>query len=507
MGLLEYLRTFRRHWLVIFATLVVAMTAAWFTTETIAPVVRTAPTYQATALLASSGSSIDGVPLNPDTLAILATIDPVAERAATILGFEGDPATLQQRMQATPDANTGVFLSLSGFGSTERTAEKTSDAFSRALIGYVRDRRNQSLGVRMAGLEKGVEQAQAEGNQELIVTLRTEIANLEAEAASPTGVSVFERGNAVALGSSGFSPPDSALVRLAIAAAIGLLAGAGIALLLERVDTKIRTSEQATERFGYPVLAEVPSIPRDQRRSIVTADHPTSPSADAFRLLGAGVNVAVRPTDVEDPSGNRGRIILVTSSGPAEGKSTVVANLAAVLAEEGKRVIVFSADLRRPSLHQVLKADPKPGLVQVARDRDPGIRRYRQSTRLDRVSFVPSGGATERPGEVLASPSVAELLRDACAAADWVLLDTAPILVAGESAPLFDEADLVLVVARCGTTSNPVAERTRDTLHRLGADAAWVVLNASRESNVPDGYRRYQVSAKRNAKALKGIPR
>jgi capsular exopolysaccharide synthesis family protein len=295
-------------------------------------------------------------------------------------------------------------------------------------------------------------------------------------------------------------------VRLAIAAVIGLLAGAGLVLVLERVDTKIRTSEQATERFGYPVLAEIPSIPREQRRGVVTADHPTAQSSDAFRLLGAGVHVAVRPAPEE---ASRGRLVLVTSSGPAEGKSTVVANLASALAEEGSKVIVFSADLRRPTLHEVLGADQRPGLVQAAKDGDSGISRYEQRTRFHRVSFVPSGGSSERPGEVLASPKVAGLLEEARATADWILLDTAPILLAGESAPLIDQADLVLLVARSGVTSNPVAERTRETMHRLGADAAWVVLNASPEG-VPSGYKRYHVADERadeRAALRKGFPR
>jgi Mrp family chromosome partitioning ATPase len=187
----------------------------------------------------------------------------------------------------------------------------------------------------------------------------------------------------------------------------------------------------------------------------------------------------------------------------------VVANLSAVLAEEGRRVIVFSADLRRPTLHEVLGADRTPGLVQAAWDDDAGIRRYKQLTRLNRVLFVPSGGAVDRPGKVLASEAVISLLREARSAADWIIVDTAPILLAAESASLIDEADLVLLVARAGVTSGPVAEKARETMHRIGADAAWVVLNSSPQAGVPSGYRRYQVTAEAGQSArsdAKGIP-
>jgi Mrp family chromosome partitioning ATPase len=503
MDLLEYLRTFRRRWPVIVATVVVATIAAWFTTETIAPVATSRPTYSASTVLTSDVTSIGGLPGDLSSLAFMTTIPPVVERAAKELGFEGDPLVLQARIVASVGATdstdrTGSFLTITSVAGDPERAERTADAFVRALIDFLSDRRERHRNTTVEALTKDIQEANEAGDVETVASLRAQLDFFLSESTGRIRVSVLYPAIAEEVQTTEFTPPDSSLLRLLIAALIGLLAGAGLALVLERVDTKVRTSEQATERFGYPVLAEIPSIRRDQRKGVVTADHPTSSSADAFRLLGAGVHVAVRPRS-EDESPERGRIVLVTSPGPAEGKSTVVANLAAALAEEGKKVIVFSADLRRPTLHLTLGADKRPGLVQAARDHERGVRRYKQFTRLNRVSFVPSGGHAERPGEVLASPRVVELLREASTTADWVVVDTAPILVAGESAPLIAEADLVLIVARSGTTSNPVAERTRETLHRIGADAAWVVLNDSPGNAVPAGYRRYQVSSEQDA--------
>jgi Mrp family chromosome partitioning ATPase len=502
MDLIDYLRAFRRRWPVIAVTTVVAMLAAWVTTETFAPVAPTTkPTFVASTLLEADGGAIGSVPGNLSKLAVMATIPQVARQAAEELSITGDPLKLRDLITATADPETG-FLTIAASGRDPLEAERTADAFATALINFLHERTEQANETQIVALERLIREARVAGDESAVIIYEQQLASLEAGTTSPSGVTVIHKAIAEEIQPSGFSPPDSRLVRLAIAFAIGLLAGAGLALVLERIDTKVRTSEQATERFGYPVLAEIPSIRKKQRKGVVTADHPTSATADAFRLLGAGVHVAVRPpAEDEEGSERRGRIILVTSSGPAEGKSTVVANLAAVLAEEGKKVIVFSADLRRPMLHAVLGADREPGLVQAAREAAPGIRQYKQWTRLDRVLFVPSGGSTERPGEVLASPSVAALLHEACDAADWVVLDTAPILVAGESAPLIDEADLVLIVARSGMISNPVAERTRETLHRLGADAAWVVLNASRVGRMPSGYRRYHVQVDKDAKA------
>jgi Mrp family chromosome partitioning ATPase len=421
---------------------------------------------------------------------------------------------LRKQVTATADPETG-FLTLTATGPKPRTAERTADAFATSLIDFLRQRAERADATRVASLERLIREARAAGDESALFIYQQQLASVEAETTSTSGLVIVYKAIAEEIQPSEFSPPDSRLARLAMALVIGLLAGAGLALVLERIDRKIRTSEQATERFGHPVLAEIPSIPKKQRKGVVMADHPTSRIADAFRLLGAGVHVAVRPGP-EEGSPSRGRIVLVTSSGPAEGKSTVVANLAAALAEEGRKVIVFSADLRRPTLHTVLGADRQPGLVQAARETETGpyhpngnsgIRRYKQTTNLARVLFVPSGGAAERPGEVLASQGVVDLLREARTAADWVIIDTAPILVAGESAPMMDEADLVLVVARSGSTPNSVAERTRDTLHRLGANAVWVVLNDSRESGVPAAYRRYQGSPERDASARSSLPK
>jgi Mrp family chromosome partitioning ATPase len=499
MGLADYLRAFRRRWYVIVATVAVAVAAAWFTTATIAPVAPPAiPAYQASTLVLPLSST-----LNVDALAVVATIEPVAKRAAQELDFEGDPLLLRGGIQASPDRETGL-LTITAVAGDPTRAERRADAFASGLIDYLNDQQRRTSARTIADLDRRIERAGDAGDEVTVAQLEAEREFELQESASSGQFSVLQRAVAERVESTEFRPPDSRAIRLALAGVIGLLAGAGLALVMGRLDTKIRTSEQATDRFGYPVLAEIPTIRRDQRKGIVTADHPTSAGSDAFRLLGAGVHVAARPRGTDDgEEETRGRIVLITSSGPAEGKSTVVANLAAVLAEEGKRVIVFSADLRRPSLHEVLDSAAQPGLVQASGERSPLLREYRQWTRFDRVYLVPSGGYTDRPGEVLAAPAVGTLLRQAAESAEWVVVDTAPILVAGESAPLFEEADLVLVVARIGITSIRVAERTRDTLHRLGADSAWIVLNGAAEDAVQAGYRRYQAHAERSMRSSK----
>ena len=502
MGLADYLSVFRRRWLVIAVTAGLALVTALLTVEAFSPPSAAPDAFQASTLITSGGATLGGAPLTSEGIAAIATIPPVANRAAKALGSTGDPAALAQRITASADPQTG-FVTITAEAQKLPKAMAMADAFAAGLVDFLGDQREAAYDARISALQRDIHSAQRGGDPEGVAALRAQLAVLRTDAESSSGAAVLHKaiGSEAALPT--FQPPDSTLVRISIALVIGLLAGAALVLVLERLDTRIRTSDQVTERFGYPVLAEIPSIRRDQRKGVVTVDHPTSPAADAFRLLGAGVHVATRGLP-DHGRGDVGRIMVVTSAAPAEGKSTIVANLAAALAEEGKRVIVFSADLRRPTLHEVLGADPRPGLVQAARDRGHELRRFAQSTRFHRVSFVPSGGQAERPGEVLGSQSVLGLLQQARLDADWVLLDTAPILVAGESASLIPDADLVLIVARSGSISTPVAERARDVLHRLGASTAWVVLNDCRERDLRAAYRRYHVLQERDERAIPG---
>src|SRR5439155_26131808 len=185
--------------------------------------------------------------------------------------------------------------------------------------------------------------------------------------------------SATSTSSSGVSAPRSRAVRVAGGAGIGLLLGLALALLLERIDTKLRTREAAELAFVLPVVAEIPPVRRSRRRrhEVLTASKPTSPVAEAYRSLRTAL--LLMPTQSVprggDPTADDARladgrsrlearrrggvangtkVILVTSPGPAEGKSVTVANLAASLAESGRSVLVLSFDLRRPDVHHYL---------------------------------------------------------------------------------------------------------------------------------------------------------
>jgi capsular exopolysaccharide synthesis family protein len=265
--------------------------------------------------------------------------------------------------------------------------------------------------------------------------------------------------------------------------ALGLLAGLALALLLARFDDRIRTRAGAERSFRLPVLAEIPSVSRRERRTIVGDDGRVSSGVEPFRLLGA---VLAQGGGTHEPKGNGAgstpsQTILVTSPGSADGKSRVVGNLAAAYAESGKRVLVLSCDFRRPLIHRLFKLANEEGLSDALRSGNGArmLEPVAKSTGLPNLKVVPSGSPTGNPSALLSSERMGRLLDEAREVADVVLLDTPAILADGDAAYLVDEADAVLVVARAGKTTVHDANRTAEVLERLDAPVAGVALTRS----------------------------
>jgi non-specific protein-tyrosine kinase len=211
-----------------------------------------------------------------------------------------------------------------------------------------------------------------------------------------------------------------------------------------------------------PVLAEVPAISRRRRGTIVTASHPSSRAADAFRLVGVG-------TARWNGHGSRARTLLVTSPEARDGKTTVAANLAVAYAQTGSRVLVVSCDLRRPAIHELFGVDERPGLADLLErtgddDADPAqapdLSTYLEPCSVVRVAMIPSGVASQHPGELLGSPQMRRFLERLKKITDVIILDCAPLVVASDVVPLIPEADGVVVVARAGKTRQELAAST-----------------------------------------------
>ena len=174
--------------------------------------------------------------------------------------------------------------------------------------------------------------------------------------------------------STGFSAPDSRGARAALGLLVGLVAGLALLAAFERIDPKVRTTVQAEQAFGLPVIAKIPRQSRSRSRwrgGIATFAEPHSVAAESYRGLRTALMYLPRPDEHESELDDRfanGHVVLVTSPTPGDGKTTVVANLAAGFAERDSEVVVVSGDARQPAIERMLLGRRAAGARLAAKE-------------------------------------------------------------------------------------------------------------------------------------------
>jgi len=253
----------------------------------------------------------------------------------------------------------------------------------------------------------------------------------------------------------------------------------GLMLLIEYLDDTVKSPEQASEISGLPALGRIEQFdktrsPRDQLQS---AHRPRSTIAEAYRAARTNLSYAI-------DLGRDRRLVLVTSPGPGEGKTTTVANLAVVFGLAGHRVCVIDTDLRRPTLHRLFGLDNQEGLTNLLLAREPDLERAVQRTVYTNVSAVTSGPLPPNPSELLGSARMQEVLERLKARFDVVLLDSPPALVVTDASVLATLADGLLIVARANHTRTQQLRATVEELAQSGRPIAGIIINrvASREA-------------------------
>jgi capsular exopolysaccharide synthesis family protein len=249
---------------------------------------------------------------------------------------------------------------------------------------------------------------------------------------------------------------------------IGLLLAMGVVYLIETLDDTVRSPDEAARQLGLPLLGMVARHEVQQGKP-VTAAAPRSPVAEAFRSLRTNLQFAT----VDKPL----RTLLVTSPSPSDGKSTVAANLAVVMAQSGRKVAVIDADLRRPRMHRLFGMHNRLGLSGLFFQPEVMINGALQKTSIENLFALTTGDLPPNPAELLGSEKMGEIMRLLEEEVNMVILDTPPVMAVTDAAVLAPRVDGVLLVVKPGTTKLAAARQAVDQLRRVNANLLGIVLN------------------------------
>lgn len=205
-----------------------------------------------------------------------------------------------------------------------------------------------------------------------------------------------------------------------------------------------------------------------QNRSLISFTNPKSPIAEQFRTVRT--NIQFSSVDAELQT------MIVTSSGPAEGKSTVTANLAVVFAQQGKRVLLIDADLRKPTAHYTFRLENHVGLSNVL-TRQATLDEAVKTTEQENLWVLTSGPIPPNPSEILGSRGMNAFLELAKNEYDVIILDSPPVLAVTDAQVLSNLADGVVLVVSSGKTEIDSAKKAKELLESAKAKIMGVVLN------------------------------
>lgn len=267
---------------------------------------------------------------------------------------------------------------------------------------------------------------------------------------------------------------------------LGAFSGLGLALFLEKIDTRLRDAHEIQQILGLPPLAMIPQSHWKTGESEVEwaagpelLRNPRSPFSESFRALRTSMRLST--------TSRESKVIAITSCQPGEGKSTVSVNMAAVLAQGGKKVALVDTDMRRPSVYKRLRLEGGKGLSELLTGYytlDEVIQTHETLTSLD---VIPSGTVPPLPADLLASDQMTELTRQLRERYDYVIFDTPPVLSVTDPAIVAAQADGMVLVIRQGYCTRRMLIRAAEILLDLDVKLYGFVFNGV-DASLPEYY-------------------
>lgn len=281
---------------------------------------------------------------------------------------------------------------------------------------------------------------------------------------------------------------------IAIGSLAGILVAGAFVYLLEAADKKIKTVEQARELFEYTLLGTVPVF--DKRgMQVPVIEQPGSSISESYWLLQANLKYLNQANSL--------KVMVVTSSVPKEGKSTICANLAASMAQLGHKVLIVDADLHCPLQHQLWKLPNIQGLSNIlSEDFNPKGKFHKVMENLD---VITSGTLPTNPLRMIDSRGMTTLIEQCSSNYDYVFIDTPALALAADATSLGRMADGVVIVTRPGIADSTSSRLAKEYLERSGQNILGIVVNGVLPENEPyKSSLNYYSQANSNGSSFKG---
>ena len=278
---------------------------------------------------------------------------------------------------------------------------------------------------------------------------------------------------------------------------LGLGLGIGAAFLVHSLDTKLRTLEDMENFVRLPIVGTIPTIREseskieefnrmiehaegDNREQLVKSLHyvmmqlvshyaPKSPIAEAYRTLR---------TNILAKKGEGSMTMLISSSGPKEGKSTTIVNLAITLSQMNSRVVLIDLDMRRPMVHNKFSVEKENGSSDYLIDSDVKTEQIAKPSGIMNLDLITSGFVPPNPSELISSARMDQMIVELKERYDYILFDTPPIIAVTDALILTKKVDMTFIVVRCGFTEKGIIKRTKELMENIDSKIDGIIVNS-----------------------------
>lgn len=445
MTLHDYIRILHKNWILILLTTLVGVGAGALASFL------TPPTYQTSTQLyvsvrtsenAATGDLVQGTTFARQIVASYVDIVDTAivlEPVVDDLGLDLTARQLSGKISATSPLNT-VLIDITVSDRDPQLAADIANAVGTSFTAVVQD----------------------------------ELESPAADGTSPIQITTVQPATAPTTPVSPRTP-----LNLALGALLGLALGVGIAVLRVVLDTRIHSAHDIEQITEKPLLGGIAFDPDASERPLIVHADPKNPRAESFRSLRTNLQFL--------QAGEGGtRSFVVSSAGPAEGKSTTTANLAIALAETGARVALLDGDLRLPKVATYMGIEGAVGLTDVLIGRVELVDALQRWGRT-RLYVLPAGQVPPNPSELLGSAAMDQLMRALREHFDYVLIDAPPLLLVTDAAVVSKKTDGVVLAAASGLTKKQALHGAVRTLETAGAELLGVVVTKL-PTKGPDSY-------------------